>query len=116
MTGDLHSDQILNLEETHKKTKAVTAAIERASDHAGVIGTVLEQELPDEVQVGEVALAIEQTEELERKLAESATTLALVTAELGREVKKRRAVTEKLNQTQARVDELSDEIRNSGKT
>jgi len=79
-----------------------------------VIGTVLAQELPAEVQVGEVAQAIEQTEQLEQKLVESAATLAEVSAELGREIIKCQEVTEKLNKSQARVDELSDEIRNSG--
>ncbi len=79
-----------------------------------MIGTVLAQELPAEVQVGEVAQAIEQTEQLEQKLVESAATLAEVSAELGREIIKCQEVTEKLNKSQARVDELSDEIRNSG--
>lgn len=105
--GVSRRDQADSLQETHKKTKAVEADIQRASDHAAVIGTVLAQELPGEVQVGEVAQAIEQTEELEQKLAESAATLADVSAELGREIKKRRKVTEKLNKSQARVSRLS---------
>lgn len=103
------------LQETHRKTKAVKADIQNASDHVGVIGTVLAQELPNEVQVGEVAQAIEQTGELEQKLAESAATLADVSAELGREIKKRRKVTAKLNKTQARVEKLSGAAKKAKK-
>ena len=102
-----HREQTGGLQVVHQKTKAVEADILRASDHAAVIGTVLAQQLPDEVQVGEVAQAIEQAEELEQKLAESAATLADVSAELGREIKKRRKMTEELNQSQARVARLS---------
>jgi hypothetical protein len=100
-------DPVGCLEKTHEKAKAVEAEIVRASDHAGVIGAVLAQELPREVQVGDIAQAIEQTEALEQKLAESAATLADVSAELGREIKKRRQVTDKLNKSQARVEQLS---------
>ena len=102
-----HHDQTDGLQETRKKTKAAEVDIQRAADHAGVIGTVLAQEIPDEVQVGDVAQAIEQTEELEHKLAESAATLAEVSVELGREVKKRRKVTAELTKSQARVDKLT---------
>ena len=109
--GVSHRDQIGGLDVTREKTKAVEADILRASDHAAVIGTVLSQQLPDEVQVGEVAQAIEQTEELEQKLVESAATLADVSAELGREIEKRRKVTKKLSQSQARVDALADKIQ-----
>ena len=105
--GASHRVQIGSLNVAHEKTKAVEFEIRKASDHAAVIGTVLAQQLPDEVQVGEVAQAIEQTEDLEQKLAESAATLANVSAELGREIKKRRHVSEELNKSEARVARLS---------
>ncbi|MBC7705627.1 MAG: hypothetical protein H7274_16985 [Rhodoferax sp.] len=72
-----------------------------------MISTVLAQQLPDDVQVGDVARAIEQTEHLEQKLAESAATLANVSAELGREIKRRREVAKELNKSEARVARLS---------
>ena len=99
-----HTD---GLRGAHQKARAVEAEIQNASDHVGVIGTVLTQELPAAVQVGEVAQAIAQTEELETKLAESASTLADVSAELGREIKKRKKVTEELDKTRKRVKKLS---------
>lgn len=105
--GVSQREQTGGLQVVHEKTKAVEADLLRASDQVAVIGTVLAQQLPDDVQVGDVAQAIEQTEELEQKLAESAATLAEVSTELGREIQQRRKVTEELNQSQARVAQLS---------
>ena len=105
--GVSHRVQSGGLDVAYDKTKAVEVEIRKASDHAAVIGTVLAQKLPDEVQVGEVAQAIDQTEDLEQKLAESAATLAKVSAELGREIKKRRHVSEALDKSEARVAQLS---------
>lgn len=105
--GVSHREQIGGLDVAHEKTKTVEVDILRASDQAAVISTVLAQQLPDDVQVGDVARAIEQTEHLEQKLAESAATLANVSAELGREIKRRREVAKELNKSEARVARLS---------
>ena len=77
------------LDQTLDKTEAVAAEVQRASDDLAVINTVLEQELPDDVQVGDVAQAIEHTGQLEKKLAESAEALAEVSATLAQEIEKR---------------------------
>jgi hypothetical protein len=77
------------LDQTLEKTEAVAAEVQRASDDLAVINTVLEQELPDDVQVGDVAQAIEHTGQLEKRLAESAETLAEVNAALAEEIEKR---------------------------
>lgn len=98
------------LEKAQQTTQVVQAEIERAADQAAVIGTVLAQELPDEVQVGDVAVAIEQTEALEQKLEKSAQALAEVTAELAQEIAHGKAVTKQLDRSEARAERLSDEI------
>lgn len=103
---DDHGDDLLK---PLQKTEAVTADIEYAADHAMVIGTVLAQELPAAVQVGEVAQAIEQTGELQEKLAESAETLTEVSAELEQEIAKRRSVTKQLEASRAKVEALKAE-------
>ena len=77
------------LDQTLDKTEAVAAEVQRASDDLAVINTVLEQELPEDVQVGDVAQAIEHTGQLEKKLAESAEALAEVSATLAQEIEKR---------------------------
>ena len=105
-----------DLEKPLQKTQVVTADLQTASDHALVIGAVLIQELPAHVQVGEVAQAIEQTEELKEKLAESAETLTEVSAELEQEISKRREVAKQLEATRAEVEELKAEVSDSQKT
>ena len=108
-------DQASDLQKPLKKTLAVTDELQTASDHALVIGTVLAQELPAHVQVGEVAQAIEQTEELKVKLAESAETLTEVSAELEEEIAKRREVAKQLEATRAKVEALQGEASDSQK-
>ena len=97
--------------DTVDKTGAVAADIQSAASQVGVIGTVLAQELPDELQVGEVAQALEQTEELEHKLTESAETLAEVTAALEHEVQRRREADAKLKRSRAQVDALTTQVQ-----
>ncbi len=82
------------LDRTLGKTEAVAADVQRASEDLAVINTVLEQELPKDVQVGEVAQAIEHTGQLEKKLAASAQQLAEVNAALAHEIEKRNEATE----------------------
>lgn len=77
------------LEQTLARTKGVAADVQSASDNLAVVNTVLEKELPDDVQVGDVAQAIEQTGQLEKKLAESAKQLAEANAALAEEIRKR---------------------------
>lgn len=79
------------LDRTLKKSEEVAADVQRASDNLAVVNTVLEQELPEEVQVGEVAQAIAHTGQLEEKLARSAEKLAEVNEALSREIAKNKA-------------------------
>ena len=101
-----------SLQKPLQKTQAVTADLQGASSHAMVIGAVLAQEIPEHVQVGDVAHAIEQTAELEDKLAESANTLTEVSSELEHEIEKRREAAEQLEASRAKVERLSAEVSN----
>jgi len=103
-------DQTSDLKLPLEKTQVVTADIESASLHAFVIGAVLDQALPDAVKVGDVAKAITQTEALTEKLAESAETLADVSAALEDEIEKREKVTRQLGKSQQRVEQLSEQV------
>ncbi|HEY2258041.1 MAG TPA: hypothetical protein VGI11_20580 [Variovorax sp.] len=87
----------------------MAADVQRASEDLLVINTVLEQELPDELQVGEVAQAIEHTGHLEKKLAESAESLAEVQATLEAEIEKRKTATAQRDASRALVDKLRAE-------
>jgi hypothetical protein len=104
-----------SLDSTLKKSEQVAADVQRASDNLAVVSTVLEQELPDEVQVGEVAQAIEHTSQLEEKLAKSAEKLAEVNAALSEEIEKRLEVTAELDESKALAETLKARIRAEGK-
>jgi len=93
MTGQSPSQQQpgTSLDQTLEKTETVAAEVQRAADNLAVVNNVLEQELPADVQVGEVAQALEHTGRLEKKLAESAEALAEVNAALSQEIEKRNA-------------------------
>lgn len=77
------------LDRTLKKNQAIAAEVQSASEDLAVVATVLEQELPDHVQVGDVAQAIEHANQLEKQLAQSAQALAKVNEALAHEVEKR---------------------------
>lgn len=106
-------DAGMTLDQSAGKTGAVAAEVQRASEDLLVINTVLEQELPDELQVGEVAQAIEHTGHLEKKLAESAESLAEVHAALAKEIEKRKVVTAQRDASRALVEKLSSESSES---
>ena len=110
---DDHGEELLK---PLQKTAAVAVDLEYASDHAMLIGSVLAKELPVEVQVGEVAQALEQTVELKEQLAESAETLTEVSAELEQEIAKRRAVARQLDASRAQVTALKAEVSESQKS
>ena len=99
------------LQQTLNTTQTVTSDVRRTADHLSLINTVLEQDLPEEVQVGDVAQAIDQTGSLKVKLAESADALAEVNEALKIEIEKREKVSEKLDQSQATVEKLSQEVK-----
>ena len=71
-----------SLEETIEKAMEVAAEIREAADHLAVVNTVLQDQIPDEVQVGEVAQALDQSAVVEKAIARSAETLSAVNTEL----------------------------------
>lgn len=103
-----------SLDRTLQKSEQVAVDVQRAADNLAVVNTVLEQELPEEVQVGEVAQAIEHTNQLEEKLTRSAEKLAEVNAALSKEIEKRLEATAQRDQSLAMADELKAKIRAQG--
>ncbi|WP_295521848.1 hypothetical protein [uncultured Pseudacidovorax sp.] len=63
------------LERTIDQAKAVAAEIRQAADNLAVVNTVLEEVLPDHVQVGEVAQALDQSGQVEEQINRSAEVL-----------------------------------------
>ncbi|MES2529663.1 MAG: hypothetical protein V4636_01405 [Pseudomonadota bacterium] len=101
-----------NLNHALEKNAKVADEIQRAAQDLSIVNIVLEQELPDEIQVGDVAQALAHTSDLEEKLAKSAETLAKVNAALATEIEKRIEVTEQRDESIALAKKL--EQRQSG--
>lgn len=95
-----------SLDQALEKNAAVADEVQRAAQDLSVVSTVLEQELPDAIQVGEVAQAISHTSELEEKLARSAEQLAEVNAALATEIEKRKEITEQRDESIALAEKL----------
>lgn len=77
------ADAQASLEQTIDKAREVAAEIRQAADNLAVVNTVLEEKLPDHVQIGEVAQALDQSVEVEKQLSESVDRLQQVHDELG---------------------------------
>jgi len=73
------------LEQTLDKAKEVAAEIRQAADHLAVVNTVLGEQLPDEVQVGEVAQALEHGDTIEQQLSDSVDRLEEAHEELSQQ-------------------------------
>ena len=66
-----------------------------------MINAVLKQEIPDGLQVGDVAYALERTDELEVKITDIAQELAEVNEVLAQEIEQRVDLERELMQTRA---------------
>ena len=68
------------------RNEAAKGKIEQTAEELVVINAVLKQEIPEEVQTGEVAKALDKTDRLEAKINETAKDLAEVNKTLAEEI------------------------------
>ncbi|MES2413051.1 MAG: hypothetical protein V4614_04570 [Pseudomonadota bacterium] len=78
--------------------------VEQSAAELVVINAVLKQELPDEVQVGEVAEALLKTDELESRIHDTAQDLAEVNEALAQEIDEREGLERELAATKAQLE------------
>ncbi|MBA4326907.1 MAG: hypothetical protein C0428_01625 [Polaromonas sp.] len=83
------------------QNEAVKETVEQSANELLVINAVLKQELPNEVQDGEVAQALRKTDELETRIQESAQDLAQVNQVLAQEIDERAVLERELARTKA---------------
>jgi C4-dicarboxylate-specific signal transduction histidine kinase len=81
------------------QNEAVKEAVAQSANELLVINAVLKQELPNEVQAGEVAHALRKTDELETRIHDSAQDLAQVNQVLAREIDARAGLERELAAT-----------------
>ncbi len=96
------------LERALDQNTAVKDTVEQSADELLVINAVLRQELPDQVQTGEIAQALEKTDELESQIAKSADELAQVNQVLAQEIIARAELERELAATEAALARARD--------
>ena len=91
------------LGEALNQTIEVKEKIEGVGDELLILNTVLKQEIPETLQTGEVAQALEKHEELETIVQECVVDLAEVNEALEEEVALRQKLERQLAQSQAEL-------------
>jgi C4-dicarboxylate-specific signal transduction histidine kinase len=86
-----------------EKSEAVKDTVEQSAQELVVINAVLKQEIPDEVQTGEVAQALQKSDELEVLIQDSAADLAQVNEALEHEIGERENLERELARTRAEL-------------
>lgn len=84
------------LKEALDQNELVKDTVEQSAAELLVINAVLKQELPPEVQTGEVAQALQKTDELEERIQASAEDLGKVNDALKQEIFERARLEEDL--------------------
>ena len=82
---------------------AVKDIVEQSAAELVVINAVLKQEIPDDVQTGDVAQALLRTDALEVKINDAAEELAQVNEVLEQEIEQRVDLERELAQTKAEL-------------
>jgi C4-dicarboxylate-specific signal transduction histidine kinase len=95
------SDESTTLGRALDQNTAVQDAVEKSAAELVVINAVLKQEIPDHVQVGDVAQALQRTDELEIKINDTAQDLAQVNKVLAQEIDERVDLEQELAATKA---------------
>ena len=90
---------------------AVKVAVKQSADELLVINAVLKQEIPDDVQTGDVAQALQKTDELESRIQESAEDLAQVNQLLEQEVGERAGMERELAATKVALAEAEERAK-----
>ena len=85
------------------QNETIQEAVEQSATEMVVINAVLKQEVPEELQTGDVAQALRKTDELESRMQTSADELAHVNEALKHEIGERAELERQLAQTEAEL-------------
>jgi|GEM_PF-610739 len=85
------------------QNETIQEAVEQSATELVVINAVLKQEVPEELQTGDVAQALRKTDELESRMQTSADQLARVNEALMQEIGERAELERQLAQTEAEL-------------
>ena len=88
------------------KNETIQEAVGQSAAELCVIHAVLKQEVPDHMQVGDVAQALEKTDELENRIQTAAEELADVNEKLKQEIKARAELEQQLASTRVALAQV----------
>ena len=97
-----------SLELALEQNETIQDTVGQSAAELVVINAVLKQEVPADVQMGEVAQALQKTDELEGRIQTSADELAQVNEVLKQEISERADLERQLAATQAALAEAED--------
>ena len=104
------SASLTSLERVLDQNVAIQDTVGQSAGELCLINTVLKQEVPRHVQTGEVAQALQKTDELENRIQASADDLAQVNAALKHEISTRAALERQLASTQSALAQAQEAI------
>jgi len=102
------TDPSTPLERALEQNEAAQGIVEQSAAELVVIHAVLKQEIPDHVQTGDVAYALQRTDELEIKIGDTAQELAQVNEVLAQEIGERVDLERELAATKAALAQAID--------
>lgn len=96
------------LEHALDQNEAIQETVEQSAAELCLIHAVLQQEVPDHVKTGEVAQALQKTDELEERIQASADDLQQVNQALKKEIQVRANLERQLASAQAALRQAQD--------
>ena len=102
------TDSLTPLERALEQNETAQGIVEQSAAELVVIHAVLKQELPDHMQTGDVAHALQRTDELEMKISDTAQELAQVNEVLAQEIGERVDLERELAATKAALAQATE--------
>lgn len=98
------------LERALEQNETAQNMVEQSAVELVVIHAVLKQEIPEHVQIGDVAQALQKTNELETKINDAASDLAQVNEVLAQEIDERMDLERELAATKVALEVARDSL------
>lgn len=103
-----------SLEDALDQNEAIQATVEQSAAELSVVNAVLQQEVPEHVKTGDVAQALQRTDELEGRIQTSADNLEQVNHALKKEIQVRADLERELATAQAELEQVKTAGQNAG--
>lgn len=103
-----------SLERALDQNEAIQATVGQSAVELCVVNAVLQQQVPEHVKTGDVAQALQRTDELEERIQTSADNLEQVNHALKKEIEVRADLERQLAAAQAALEQVTDSERSAG--